>query len=45
MVREGVLESPKPGAIFGLHVGAFPVGLFITEKAAQWPAQTVLLLR
>ena len=26
MVREGVLESPKPDAIFGLHVGAFPVG-------------------
>jgi len=26
MVKEGVLESPKPGAIFGLHVGAGPVG-------------------
>ena len=26
MVKEGVLESPKPGAIFGLHVGTYPVG-------------------
>ena len=26
MVREGVLESPKPDAIFGLHVMPFPVG-------------------
>jgi len=26
MVKEGVLESPKPDAIFGLHVGPFPVG-------------------
>ncbi len=26
MVREGVLESPKPDAIFGLHVQTFPVG-------------------
>jgi amidohydrolase len=24
MVREGVLESPKPDAIFALHVGVFP---------------------
>jgi amidohydrolase len=26
MVREGVLESPRPDAIFGLHVQPFPVG-------------------
>ena len=26
MVKEGVLEAPKPGAIFGMHVGTFPVG-------------------
>lgn len=26
MIKEGVLESPKPEAIFGLHVGARPVG-------------------
>ncbi len=26
MVKEGVLESPKPAAIFGLHVTFFPVG-------------------
>jgi amidohydrolase len=26
MVKEGALESPKPDAIFGLHVSGFPVG-------------------
>jgi len=26
MIKQGVLESPKPEAIFGLHVGAQPVG-------------------
>jgi amidohydrolase len=26
MIKQGVLESPKVDAIFGLHVGAFPVG-------------------
>ena len=26
MIREGVLESPKPGAIFGLHVFPLPLG-------------------
>jgi len=26
MIREGVLDSPKPDAIFGLHVGTDPVG-------------------
>jgi amidohydrolase len=27
MIKEGVLESPKPDAIFGLHVGAYPLGV------------------
>jgi amidohydrolase len=26
MIEEGVLENPRPGAIFGLHVFPFPVG-------------------
>jgi len=26
MIREGVLESPKPNVIFGLHVGPYPSG-------------------
>jgi amidohydrolase len=26
MIREGVLENPRPGAIFGLHVFSRPVG-------------------
>jgi amidohydrolase len=26
MIREGVLESPRPDAIFGLHVFPYPVG-------------------
>jgi amidohydrolase len=26
MIEEGVLENPKPGAIFGLHVLPFPAG-------------------
>jgi amidohydrolase len=26
MIKEGVLEDPKPAAIFGLHVGPAPVG-------------------
>jgi amidohydrolase len=26
MIKEGVLENPRPSAIFGLHTGAFEVG-------------------
>ncbi len=26
MIREGILESPKPNVIFGLHVGPYPFG-------------------
>ena len=28
MIREGVLDEPKPDAIFGLHVMPFPAGRF-----------------
>lgn len=34
MIKEGVLENPKPGAIFGLHVGLLPVGTVATRPGA-----------
>lgn len=34
MIKEGVLENPKPDAIFGLHVGLLPVGTIATRPGA-----------
>lgn len=34
MIKEGVLENPKPDAIFGLHVGTFPVGIIASRSGA-----------
>jgi amidohydrolase len=34
MIREGVLEDPKPDAIFGLHVFPFPVGYIAYHSGA-----------
>jgi len=34
MIKEGVLENPKPDAIFGLHVGILPVGSVATRPGA-----------
>jgi amidohydrolase len=41
MVQEGVMKSPKPDAVFGLHVWAgVPAGQIATAPAPPWPAPT-----
>ncbi len=34
MIREGVLENPKPDAIFGLHVYPYPLGTIAVRSGA-----------
>ncbi len=38
MIKEGVLENPKPGAIFGLHMGPFENGAIGYKSGAMMAA-------
>jgi amidohydrolase len=35
MIKQGVLESPKPEAIFGLHVAPAPMGMFFVRSGGM----------
>lgn len=42
MIREGVLEDPKPDVIFGLHVFPFPVGYIAYRSGAVMASSDAL---
>jgi amidohydrolase len=42
MIKQGVLESPKPDAIFGLHVGGAPVGTIGYRSGAFMASADIL---